>query len=73
MKDASEDYQFFTIEPKTGIISTRASFDREKRPSYLIEVQSQDSSESARPGVHGQPNTGKTSKDWVRDIRDWVP
>jgi len=61
LKDASEDYQFFTIEPETGIISTHASFDREKRASYLIEVQSQDSSESARPGVHGHPNTGKTS------------
>lgn len=61
MKDASEDYRFFTIERKTGIISTHASFDREKKASYLIEVQSQDSSESARPGVHGQPNTGKTN------------
>lgn len=63
MKDASEDYQFFTIEPKTGIISTCAAFDREKRVSYFLEVQSQDSSESARPGVHGQPNTGKTNKE----------
>lgn len=63
MKDSSDDYQFFTIEPETGIISTREAFDREKRASYLLEVQSQDSSESARPGVHGQPNTGKTNKE----------
>jgi len=63
LKDAGEDYRFFTIDPERGIISTHASFDREKRASYLIEVQSQDSSESARPGIHGQPNTGKTNKE----------
>lgn len=28
----------------------------------MIEVQSQDLSESARPGVHGQPNTGKSKE-----------
>uniref|UniRef100_A0ACB8FEA5 Uncharacterized protein n=1 Tax=Sphaerodactylus townsendi TaxID=933632 RepID=A0ACB8FEA5_9SAUR len=57
LKDPSEDYQYFTIDPKTGVISTQASFDREKRGSYLIEVQSCDSSDSARPGIYGQPNT----------------
>ncbi|PKU33743.1 hypothetical protein llap_15953 [Limosa lapponica baueri] len=74
LKDASEDYQFFTIEPETGIISTRASFDREKRASYLIEVQSQDSSESARPGVHGQPNTDTAYvRIFVSDVNDNAP
>ncbi|NXQ88043.1 CADN protein, partial [Nyctibius grandis] len=74
LKDASEDYQFFTIEPETGIISTRASFDREKRASYLIEVQSQDSSESARPGVHGQPNTDTAYvRIFVSDVNDNGP
>ncbi|KAM6102157.1 neural-cadherin-like isoform 3-T3 [Theristicus caerulescens] len=74
LKDASKDYQFFTIEPKTGIISTHASFDREKRASYLIEVQSQDSSESARPGVHGQPNTDTAYvRIFVSDVNDNTP
>ncbi|XP_010172162.2 neural-cadherin [Antrostomus carolinensis] len=74
LKDASEDYQFFTIEPETGIISTRASFDREKRASYLIEVQSQDSSDSARPGVHGQPNTDTAYvRIFVSDVNDNTP
>ncbi|XP_015711387.1 neural-cadherin-like [Coturnix japonica] len=74
LKDASEDYQFFSIEPDTGIISTRASFDREKRASYLIEVQSQDSSESARPGVRGQPNTDTAYvRIFVSDVNDNAP
>ncbi|KAK2527877.1 neural-cadherin [Columba guinea] len=74
LKDASEDYQFFTIEPETGIISTHASFDREKRASYLIEVQSQDSSESARPGVHGHPNTDTAYvRIFVSDVNDNAP
>ncbi|XP_071594073.1 neural-cadherin-like isoform X2 [Heliangelus exortis] len=74
LKDDSEDYKFFTIEPETGIISTHASFDREKRASYLIEVQSQDSSESARPGVHGQPNTDTAYvRIFVSDVNDNAP
>lgn len=58
LKDQSGDSQFFSINPYTGIIHTRATFDREQKSSYLIEVQSQDSSESARPGQQGQPNSG---------------
>ncbi|KAF4798042.1 hypothetical protein TURU_066602 [Turdus rufiventris] len=74
LKDASEDYRFFTIDPETGIISTQASFDREKRASYLIEVQSQDLSESARPGVHGQPNTDTAYvRIFVSDVNDNAP
>ncbi|NXD06594.1 CADN protein, partial [Nothocercus nigrocapillus] len=74
LKDASGDYQFFTMEPETGIISTHASFDREKRASYLIEVQSQDSSESARPGVHGQPNVDTAYvRIFVSDVNDNAP
>ncbi|KAF2981864.1 hypothetical protein EK904_011818 [Melospiza melodia maxima] len=74
LKDANEDYQFFTIEPETGIIYTQASFDREKRASYLIEVQSQDLSESARPGVHGQPNTDTAYvRIFVSDVNDNAP
>uniref|UniRef100_A0A8D0HKE9 Neural-cadherin n=1 Tax=Sphenodon punctatus TaxID=8508 RepID=A0A8D0HKE9_SPHPU len=74
LEDPSEDYQFFAIDPKTGIISTRASFDIEKRGSYLIEVQSRDSSESARPGVHGQPNTDTAYvRVFISDVNDNGP
>ncbi|NWZ65567.1 CADN protein, partial [Acrocephalus arundinaceus] len=74
LKDVNEDYQCFTIEPETGIISTKVSFDREKRGSYLIEVQSQDLTESARPGVHGQPNTDTAYvRVFVSDVNDNVP
>lgn len=58
LKDQSGDSQFFSINPYTGVIRTQATFDREQKSSYLIEVQSQDSSESARPGQQGQPNSG---------------
>uniref|UniRef100_A0A8C3FEP6 Neural-cadherin n=1 Tax=Chrysemys picta bellii TaxID=8478 RepID=A0A8C3FEP6_CHRPI len=74
LKDPSEHYRFFTIGPETGIVSTKASFDREKKGSYLIEVQSQDSAESARPGVYGQPNTDTAYvKIFVSDVNDNAP
>ena len=60
LRDESGDSQFFSIDSRSGVIVTRASFDREQKASYLIEVQSQDGSESARPGQQGQPNTGNT-------------
>lgn len=58
LKDESGDSQYFSIDSRSGVVVTRASFDREQKASYLIEVQSQDGSESARPGQQGQPNTG---------------
>ncbi|XP_053101938.1 neural-cadherin-like [Hemicordylus capensis] len=74
LKDASEDYQYFTIDPKLGTISTQVSFDREKRGSYLIEVQSQDSSESARAGLYGQPNTDTAYvRIFISDVNDNAP
>lgn len=63
LKDESGDSQFFSIDPLSGVIVTCASFDREQKASYLIEVQSQDGSESARPGQQGQPNTGIAHSD----------
>lgn len=59
LRDDSGDSQFFDIDSLSGVIVTRASFDREQKASYLMEVQSMDGSESARPGQQGQPNTGK--------------
>lgn len=63
LKDESGDSQFFSIDSHSGIIFTRASFDREQKASYLIEVQSQDGSESARQGQQGQPNTGNAQSE----------
>ncbi|KTF89691.1 hypothetical protein cypCar_00002126 [Cyprinus carpio] len=74
LKDQSGDSQFFSINSYTGIIHTRATFDREQKGSYLIEVQSQDSSESARPGQQGQPNTDTAYvRVFVTDVNDNAP
>ncbi|XP_031733141.1 neural-cadherin [Anarrhichthys ocellatus] len=74
LKDESGDSQFFSIDSRSGVIVTRASFDREQKASYLIEVQSQDSSESARPGQQGQPNTDMAYvRIFVTDINDNAP
>ncbi|XP_069477477.1 neural-cadherin-like [Ambystoma mexicanum] len=74
LRDPSGDYKFFTIDAETGVISTQASFDREKKGSYLIEVQSQDSSESARPGMHNQPNTDTAYvRVFISDVNDNAP
>lgn len=59
LSDSSGDHLLFRIEPKFGIIYTEAIFDREARSSYLLEVQSVDGQESARPGKNKQPNSGK--------------
>uniref|UniRef100_A0A4W6DCA0 Si:dkey-22o22.2 n=1 Tax=Lates calcarifer TaxID=8187 RepID=A0A4W6DCA0_LATCA len=74
LKDESGDSQFFSINSRSGVIVTRASFDREQKASYLIEVQSQDGSESARPGQQGQPNTDTAYvRIFVTDVNDNAP
>ncbi|XP_077127838.1 neural-cadherin-like [Ranitomeya variabilis] len=74
LKDSNEDYQHFTINPETGVIYTANLFDREKQASYLIEVQSRDSTESARPGTRGQPNTDTAYvRIFVSDVNDNAP
>ncbi|XP_041961666.1 neural-cadherin [Alosa sapidissima] len=74
LKDQSGDSQYFSINSYTGVIHTRATFDREQKGSYLIEVQSQDGSESARPGQHGQPNTDTAYvRIFVTDVNDNAP
>ncbi|KAM8870426.1 neural-cadherin isoform 2-T2 [Spinachia spinachia] len=74
LKDESGDSQFFSIDPLSGVIVTRASFDREQKASYLIEVQSQDGSTSARPGQQGQPNTDTAYvRIFVTDVNDNAP
>ncbi|XP_051921985.1 neural-cadherin [Hippocampus zosterae] len=74
LKDESGDSGLFSIHPMSGVITTRASFDREQKASYLIEVQSQDGSESARPGQQGQPNTDTSYiRIFVADVNDNAP
>ncbi|XP_037639446.1 LOW QUALITY PROTEIN: neural-cadherin [Sebastes umbrosus] len=74
LKDESGDSQFFSIDSRSGVIVTRASFDREQKASYLIEVQSQDSSESSRPGQQGQPNTDTAYvRIFIADVNDNAP
>lgn len=59
LHDSSRDYTYFRLDSQTGSIYTASVFDREKKVSYLLEVKSVDGSESARPGKHGKPNSGK--------------
>lgn len=54
------------MDPELGSIYTEAVFDREAQGSYLLEVQSEDGMESARPGRNKQPNFGE---GWVVYIR----
>ncbi|KAM3873528.1 neural-cadherin [Diretmus argenteus] len=74
LRDESGDSQFFSINSFSGVILTGASFDREQKASYLIEVQSQDGSESSRPGQQGQPNTDTAYvRIFVTDVNDNAP
>ncbi|KAM3928305.1 neural-cadherin-like isoform 2-T2 [Leptodactylus fuscus] len=74
LKDVNEDYRNFAIDPETGVIYTATLFDREKQASYLIEVQSQDSTESARPGMQGYPNKDTAYvRIFVSDVNDNAP
>ncbi|XP_034029812.1 neural-cadherin [Thalassophryne amazonica] len=74
LKDESGDSQFFSIDSNSGVIVTQASFDREQKASYLIEVQSQDGSKSARPGQQDQPNTDTAYiRIFITDVNDNAP
>uniref|UniRef100_A0A3Q3BK33 Neural-cadherin-like n=1 Tax=Kryptolebias marmoratus TaxID=37003 RepID=A0A3Q3BK33_KRYMA len=74
LSDSSGDHNFFRIDPKDGIICTEAVFDREARSSYLLEVQSEDGQESARPGKNKQPNTDTAYvRVFISDVNDNKP
>ncbi|XP_076854322.1 LOW QUALITY PROTEIN: neural-cadherin [Brachyhypopomus gauderio] len=74
LNDRSGDYQFFRIDPELGSIFTEAVFDRETKGSYLLEVKSVDSWESARPGRHGQPNSDTAYvRIFISDVNDNRP
>ncbi|KAJ7985830.1 hypothetical protein DPEC_G00344550 [Dallia pectoralis] len=74
LNDRSGDYQYFRIDPELGSIYTEAVFDRESKGSYLLEVKSVDSWESARPGKHGQPNSDTAYvRVFISDVNDNKP
>ncbi|XP_060714973.1 neural-cadherin [Tachysurus vachellii] len=74
LNDRSGDYQFFRIDPELGSIYTEAVFDRETKGSYLLEVNSMDGWESARPGRHGQPNSDTAYvRIFISDVNDNKP
>ncbi|XP_015226620.1 PREDICTED: neural-cadherin-like [Cyprinodon variegatus] len=74
LSDSSGDHNFFRIDPQYGIIYTEAVFDREARSSYLLEVQSEDGQESARPGKNKQPNTDTAYvRVFISDVNDNKP
>uniref|UniRef100_A0A3Q2X3E2 Si:ch211-186j3.6 n=1 Tax=Haplochromis burtoni TaxID=8153 RepID=A0A3Q2X3E2_HAPBU len=73
LEDRSGDHQYFRIDPELGFIYTQAVFDRETKSSYLLEVQSVDGWESARPGKHGQPNSTAYVRIFISDVNDNKP
>ncbi|KAM9816185.1 neural-cadherin-like isoform 2-T2 [Syngnathus typhle] len=74
LSDSSGDHLLFQIEPKLGIIYTESIFDREARGSYLLEVQSLDGQESARPGKNNQPNSDAAYvRVFISDVNDNKP
>ncbi|XP_061877314.1 neural-cadherin isoform X1 [Entelurus aequoreus] len=74
LEDRSGDHRFFRIQPESGFIYTQTVFDRETKSSYLLEVQSVDGWESARPGKHGQPNSDLAYvRVFISDINDNKP
>ncbi|KAM8861815.1 neural-cadherin-like [Synchiropus picturatus] len=74
LNDSSGDHSLFRIDPKLGNIYTEAVFDREARSSYLLEVQSEDGHESARPGKNKQPNSDTAYvRVFISDVNDNKP
>ncbi|XP_019740005.1 neural-cadherin [Hippocampus comes] len=74
LEDRNGDHQYFRIDPELGFIYTQAVFDRETKSSYLLEVQSVDGWESARPGKHGQPNSDTAYvRVFISDVNDNEP
>uniref|UniRef100_A0A671TFB6 Neural-cadherin-like n=1 Tax=Sparus aurata TaxID=8175 RepID=A0A671TFB6_SPAAU len=71
---ASGDHHLFRIDPDLGIVYTEAVFDREARSSYLLEVQSEDGQESARPGKNKKPNSDTAYvRVFISDVNDNKP
>ncbi|KAK7891667.1 hypothetical protein WMY93_023630 [Mugilogobius chulae] len=74
LSDSSGDHNLFRMDAAQGIIYTEAVFDREARSSYLLEVQSEDGQESARPGKNKQPNSDTAYvRVFISDVNDNKP
>ncbi|CAB1450762.1 unnamed protein product [Pleuronectes platessa] len=74
LSDSSGDHHLFRIDPTLGVIYTEAVFDREARSSYLLEVQSEDGQESARPGKNKQANSDTAYvRVFISDVNDNKP
>ncbi|XP_071199905.1 neural-cadherin-like [Salvelinus alpinus] len=74
LSDSSGDHRLFRVDPELGSIYTEAVFDREAQGSYLLEVQSEDSMESARPGRNKQPNFDTAYvRVFISDVNDNKP
>ncbi|KAM6946138.1 neural-cadherin-like [Aplochiton taeniatus] len=74
LSDSSGDHSLFRIDPELGSLYTEAVFDREARSSYLLEVQSEDGQESARPGKNKQPNSDTAYvRVFISDVNDNKP
>nr|XP_040024425.1 neural-cadherin-like isoform X3 [Gasterosteus aculeatus aculeatus] len=74
LSDSSGDHHLFRVDPKLGLIYTEAVFDREAWSSYLLEVQSVDGQESARPGKNKQPNSDTAYvRIFISDVNDNKP
>ncbi|KAL0968484.1 hypothetical protein UPYG_G00267460 [Umbra pygmaea] len=74
LSDSSGDHRLFRVDPEMGIIYTEAVFDREAQGSYLLEVQSEDGMESARPGRNKQPNSDTAYvRVFISDVNDNKP
>uniref|UniRef100_A0A3Q2PUG4 Si:ch211-186j3.6 n=1 Tax=Fundulus heteroclitus TaxID=8078 RepID=A0A3Q2PUG4_FUNHE len=74
LEDRSGDHLYFQIDSEQGFIYSQAVFDRETKSSYLLEVQSVDGWESARPGKHGQPNSDTAYvRVFISDVNDNKP
>ena len=60
LKPIGRDHAKFDINPETGVITTRETFDREEKDEYYITVVAQDGARSDRPNHYppGTPNQG---------------
>ncbi len=61
IKPIGQDHSKFEINPNTGVITTRETFDREEKDEYYITVVAQDGARSDRPNHYppGTPNQGE--------------
>ncbi|XP_070575711.1 neural-cadherin-like isoform X2 [Ptychodera flava] len=75
--DETDDWKAFTIDERTGQIQTKASFDREEKGYYLIEVKSEDGAPSDRDKGHDNGNAPNSDTAVVHitvsDINDNAP